>query len=360
MLKKNKIQIIIASAVNFLPTLLGLIFWDKLPEAFPTHWGVDGTADSFGGRLFFVLGMPLILYALFWFCLIFTSRDSGNKDQHNKVFSMMIWIMPFISLFVSAISYFGATGNGLDAIMFLPVILGILFAVMGNYMPKCKKNRTIGVKIKWTLENEENWNATHRFAGKVMFFGGLLMMLCCFLPDFWGFGVALAIVFVSCFSTFLYSYVYYKKQKRAGTYVVDSKVKPMKKSAKIGTAVAVVLILACVAVLMFTGDVEVVISDETLTVDSIYHSETSFALDDIDTIQYVKSFEGGLRNVGFSSAKLALGDYTNDKYSYLSYRYVGTDSCVVLFTKHGIIAINQSTEEATKALYDELMAKTVK
>ncbi len=360
MLKKNKIQIIIASVVNFLPTLLGLIFWDKLPETFPTHWGLDGKADSFGGKVFFVFLMPAIMYALFWICLLLTSKDSGNKNQHNKVLSMMIWIMPFISLFVAGISYFGAIGRSLEMIAFLPAVLGLLFAVMGNYMPKCKQNRTIGVKIKWTLENEENWNATHRFAGKALFFGGLLMMLCCFLPDFWGFGVALAIVFVSCFSTFLYSYAYYKKQKREGTYVVNSKIKPMKKPAKIATAVAVVLILVLVAVLMFTGDVEVVISDETLTVDSIYHSETSFALSDIQTFQYVESFDGGVRNVGFSSAKLALGDYTNDKYSYLSYRYVGTDSCVVLFTKHGIIAINQSTEEATKALYDELMAKTVK
>jgi uncharacterized membrane protein len=48
MLKKNKIQIIIASVIIFLPTLLGLIFWDKLPEAFPAHWGLDGKADAFG------------------------------------------------------------------------------------------------------------------------------------------------------------------------------------------------------------------------------------------------------------------------------------------------------------------------
>lgn len=360
MLKKNKIQIIIASLINFLPTLLGSIFWDKLPETFPTHWGIDGEADSFGGKVFFVFGMPLIMYAIFWLCLVLTSKDSSNKNQHGKVFGMMIWIMPVMSLFVAGISYFGAIGKGLEMFSFLPAILGILFASMGNYMPKCKQNRTIGVKIKWTLENEENWNATHRFAGKVMFFGGLLMILCCFLPGFWGIGVALAIVLVNVFATYIYSYAYYKKQKKLGSYCVNTTVKPLSKPAKIVVAILVAAILVGVAVLMFTGDVVITVDGETVTVDSTYYSETAFALADIQTIQYIESFEGGIRTSGFSSAKLELGNFENEKYKYLSYRYVGTDSCVVLFTKHGIIAINQSTEEATKALYDELMAKTVK
>ncbi len=360
MLKKNKIQIIIASLINFLPTLLGSIFWDKLPEAFPVHWGVDGEADSFGGKVFFVFGMPLIMYAIFWLCLVLTSKDSSNKNQHGKVFGMMIWIMPVMSLFVAGISYFGAIGKGLEMFSFLPALLGILFAAMGNYMPKCKQNRTIGVKIKWTLENEENWNATHRFTGKVMFFGGLLMILCCFLPGFWGIGVALAIVLVNVFATYIYSYAYYKKQKKLGTYCVNPNVKPLSKPAKIVVAILVAAILVGVAVLMFTGDVEVVLGDEALVIDSTYESEITVNLNDIQTIQYVESFDGGTRNIGFASAKLALGDYTNGSYRYMSYRYVGTDSCVVLFTKHGIIVFNQPTEEATKALYNELMEKTSK
>jgi uncharacterized membrane protein len=360
MLKKNKIQIIIASVINFLPTLLGSIFWDKLPEAFPVHWGFDGDADSFGGKVFFVFLIPLIMYAIFWLCLLLTSKDSSNKNQHGKVFGMIIWIVPVMSLFMAGISYFGAIGKGLEMFSFLPALLGILFASMGNYMPKCKQNRTIGFKIKWTLENEENWNATHRFAGKVMFFGGLLMMLCCFLPAFWGMGAALAIVLVCVFTVYLYSYAYFKKQKKLGTYCVNTAVKPVSKPVKIVVAILIAAILVGVAVLMFTGDVVITIDYETFTVDSTYYSKTSFALDDIQTVQYIASFDGGLRISGFGSAKLELGNFENEKYKYLSYRYVGTDACVALFTKHGIIVFNQPTEEATAALYDELMEKTSK
>lgn len=360
MIKNNKLKITVASVLILLPTILGAIFWDKLPDVFPTHWGIDGKADGFGGKVLFVIVMPLIFYALFWVMLLVTAKGKSNRDQNKKILGMTIWIIPYISVFVSLMSYFGATGNALEMTSFIPVIIGILFAVLGNYMPKCRQNRTIGVKTKWTLENEENWNRTHRFAGKAFVIGGLLTVLCVFLPNLWGMGVALALVFMSCLSVYIYSYCYYKKQKREGTYVVDSKVEPMKKGAKIVTAILVVAILVGVAVLMFTGDIEVVIDGETFTVDSTYYGETTFALDDIQTVQYVESFDGGLRTSGFASARLELGNFENEKYKYLSYRYTSVDACVVLFTKHGIIAVNRPTEEETVALYEELLEKTVK
>lgn len=360
MIKNNKLKITVASILILLPTILGAIFWDKLPDVFPTHWGIDGKADGFGGKVLFVIVMPLILYALFWIMLLVTAKGKSNRDQNKKILGMTIWIIPYISVFVSLMSYFGATGNALEMTSFIPVIIGILFAVLGNYMPKCRQNRTIGVKTKWTLENEENWNRTHRFAGKAFVLCGLLTVLCVFLPYLWGMGVALAMVFLSCLSVYIYSYCYYKKQKREGTYVVDSKVKPMNKWAKIATSIAIVLILIFVAVLMFTGDIDVAIDGETFTVDSTYYGETTFALDDIQTVQYVEDFDGGLRTSGFGSAKLELGNFENEKYKYLSYRYTSVDACVVLFTKHGIIAVNRPTEEETVALYEELLIKTVK
>ena len=61
--------------------------------------------------------------------------------------------------------------------------LGLMFAAIGNYFPKCRPNRTVGIRIIWTLGSEENWNATHRFAGKVWVIGGLIMVLAALLPE---------------------------------------------------------------------------------------------------------------------------------------------------------------------------------
>jgi uncharacterized membrane protein len=75
-------------------------------------------------------------------------------------------------------------------------------------LPKCKQSHTIGIKLPWTLESEENWNKTHRFAGKLWVVCGLLVLAL----SFWGniyvmLGITLLMVFVPT----IYSYIIYRK-----------------------------------------------------------------------------------------------------------------------------------------------------
>ena len=65
------------------------------------------------------------------------------------------------------IMYRAAFGKEFDLAFFMPAMLGVMFIFIGNYLPKVKQNRTLGIKISWALNNEENWNKTHRFGGKV-------------------------------------------------------------------------------------------------------------------------------------------------------------------------------------------------
>ncbi|MCB5927803.1 SdpI family protein [[Eubacterium] rectale] len=41
-----------------------------------------------------------------------------------------------------------------------------------------KQNNTIGIRIVLTLQDEENWNATHSFSGRIWGTSGILCMLC--------------------------------------------------------------------------------------------------------------------------------------------------------------------------------------
>jgi len=102
------------------------------------------------------------------------------------------------------LSSFGITFDG--ASLFMMLLLGFGFAVIGNYLPKCSQNNTIGIKVIWALSNEENWNATHRFAGRLYMVLGLLVIalsICGLLA--WMLPILIACVLVPV----LYSYVYY-------------------------------------------------------------------------------------------------------------------------------------------------------
>ena len=114
---------------------------------------------------------------------------------------------------VNGAVYLAALGIDANPTMFAPLILGFSFMFIGNYMPKIKQNKTLGIKLKWTLNNEENWNATHRFAGKVWFFGGFLIIPCALLPESVVFFTSLPLVLGLAFAPMIYSYIYHKKQK---------------------------------------------------------------------------------------------------------------------------------------------------
>lgn len=183
MFRNKRWKLILSSALILLPSFVGVLLWEQLPQQMPSHWGLDGTVDGWNDRAFVVFGMPAMLLVLHWICIWVTRKDQKNKNQNQKVVDLVLWIVPLVMLFVSGMTYmtvFG--GDRVNTLTLVFAFTGILFVIVGNYLPKCRQNHTIGIKIKWTLENEENWNATHRMAGKLWVVGGLLFLACAFVP----------------------------------------------------------------------------------------------------------------------------------------------------------------------------------
>ena len=183
MFKQHKFKIIISSVITALPMLFGIIVWNKLPEKIATHWGANGQPDQYSSKLTAVILLPLILLAVHLLCLFATSFDKKNKEQNKKVFGLIFWLCPAVSLIANGMTYVNALGTELNVINIAVLFMGVLFIVLGNYMPKCKHNFTIGFRIPTTLGSEENWNATHRFAGKCFVIAGIILLPCIFLPQ---------------------------------------------------------------------------------------------------------------------------------------------------------------------------------
>ena len=213
MLKKNKGLMILTSVIILLPMLAGILLWEQLPERMATHWGVNGEADGWSSRPVTVFGLPLLLLAIHWLGVWLTGEDKRNRHQNEKILQLMFWIAPVVSLFGMGSTYASALGQPLRIDRLALLLLGIVFAMIGNYMPKCRQNYTIGIKVVWTLSDEENWNATHRLAGKLWMIGGLLLMLCAFLTGpalTWVMPVVLGIMVVA---PILYSWWFSQRKK---------------------------------------------------------------------------------------------------------------------------------------------------
>lgn len=212
MIKKNLKLLILTSVIILLPILAGLILWDKLPDEIPVHFNAQGVADGWAGKGFGVFGMPLFLLALHWFCTAVTGLDPKSKNITKKNMGLVLWICPATSLFVNGIVYAYALNSKIDISTACMLFFGVLFIVVGNYMPKCKQNYSIGIKISWTLNSEKNWNYTHRLAGKVWVAGGLLIIATSFLNLVWLFTAITIIMIVTPVAG---SYLYHKKENKA-------------------------------------------------------------------------------------------------------------------------------------------------
>ena len=207
-MKKYLRILIITTIITLLPMLVGVILWNQLPDQMPIHWNAEGEVDGWGGKAFVVFGLPVIMLAVQWLCTMGTFADPKKQNHPAKVLHLMFWIIPAISVLLFAVTYATALGKEVRIEKVLPVFMGLLFAVIGNYMPKCKQNYTIGIKIPWTLNNEENWNKTHRFAGWLWMICGVVIMLTGFLGGVWiFFGVALLMVL----APLVYSYILHRK-----------------------------------------------------------------------------------------------------------------------------------------------------
>lgn len=208
MIKKNLKVLIITSIIILLPMVAGLVLWNQLPEQIPFHWNAAGEVDGWASKGVAVFVPSAAMLALQWLCVLVTSTDPKKQNHPEKVVHLVFWLIPLITVFISALMYATALGGDVRVEMLMPILLGVVFIAIGNYMPKCKQNYTIGIKIPWTLASEENWNKTHRLAGWVWVGGGIAVMLTGFFNLFWFMMVVTAIMVLV---PFIYSYILYRK-----------------------------------------------------------------------------------------------------------------------------------------------------
>ena len=172
-----KRNLLLTSACILLPVCAGVVLWGRLPERVPTHFNFYGVPDGWSSKPFAVFGLPLFLLGVQLLCAFAVSHDPKAGNVGGKIRALVLWICPAVSLFTAAMIYPNALGYSMNMTMFAMLLTGTLFVVVGNYLPKCRQNYTVGIKLPWTLADEDNWNRTHRMAGPLWVAGGFLVML---------------------------------------------------------------------------------------------------------------------------------------------------------------------------------------
>lgn len=176
-MKTTKKLLALTSFVILLPMIWGLIIWKQLPNQISIHFNLAGQANNFQSKPLAVFGLPLFLLLVHLFVIFVTARDPKNQTMNKKMGKVIYWLTPIVSVSVFYLIYSKALGSTTNPSIVVSALLGLIFVMMGNYMPKLKVNHTVGIRLPWTLQSEDNWHKTHRLAGKLWVLGGLLLLL---------------------------------------------------------------------------------------------------------------------------------------------------------------------------------------
>ena len=177
MLKRNKKIILLTASITLLPMLMGIALWNRLPEQVATHFDINGVADDWSSKGFAVFGLPLFLLAVHLVCTLATAADPRRQNISDKMFRLVLWVCPVISLITNCSVYLIALGKEVNIGLICMLLVGVMFIIVGNYLPKCRQNYTMGIKLPWTLADEENWNRTHRMAGWLWMAAGAVFLV---------------------------------------------------------------------------------------------------------------------------------------------------------------------------------------
>ncbi|WP_409404963.1 SdpI family protein [Priestia megaterium] len=199
-------------------TLLTLVAWiialPHLPATMPIHWGANGEADGFATKINAMI-LTVGIMVLIYFIIAFVPRIDPRKENYkyfSKTYNILLNAVLLLFFFVNMSTILQGLGYNVPMSYIAPIMAGLVFIIIGNYLQRVRSNYFMGIRTPWTLSNENVWKKTHRLSGKLFFIGGLLILISAFLPDGYKSVIMWGSIVLCVAVPYLYSYLAYKKE----------------------------------------------------------------------------------------------------------------------------------------------------
>ncbi|MCT4390027.1 SdpI family protein [Leuconostoc falkenbergense] len=167
-------RVLLPNLISLLPIVYGGLLWQYLPQQLPIHFGIDGQPDQYAPKLIAVIGLPVLIITVNY-VIIRSMKNKGIDNQ--KVFTVLIWSLPLLLNVVQIVAFMHALNYHINIGSVILPVIGLLFIVLGNYLPKTTPNYMVGIRLPETLHNSENWQKTNRLGGFTMVFAGFILLI---------------------------------------------------------------------------------------------------------------------------------------------------------------------------------------
>ena len=190
-----------------------LLVLRELPAVIPAHYDFAGNVTRYGSK-YELLILPVVLLLLSFgsrFLLLHFHRkaEQAESDKERqaaeanaKVLGIVIFPQTLILSCIQGVLLYN-TVLALRRESFLStvageklmtVLCGTLLLVLGDILPKCRRNGMVGFRLSWTKYNDLTWQKSNRFAGMMLVAAGVLGIISTFFAPK-GYGMLLLAVY---------------------------------------------------------------------------------------------------------------------------------------------------------------------
>ncbi|MCR5824916.1 MAG: SdpI family protein [Lachnospiraceae bacterium] len=182
--------------ISFISLLGTAAVMGFLPDSVPMHYDFSGNIDRWGSKYEeFLFPAVIILMSLFWTVFIrhFEKKaEKATEEKESKEARNNARVLSIVGICMNAMftvehgiilyrayneAAAGADMHSWDIGRITTVLAGLLLIVLGNITTKTRKNRIVGVRLAWSMYNDNTWRKTNRFGAIVLMLVGVISVL---------------------------------------------------------------------------------------------------------------------------------------------------------------------------------------
>ena len=167
---KNNMQRVIGNLVILTPVIVGLVFYNQLPNRVAIHFNVEEQANGFMDRNLAIVFLPFI--ALVIYNLLFSSFKQITISFLKE---FMLWLIPFSAVIIQGLILTFALGGQIQVRLTVIWLVALIFLMIGNYLPK-----SIGLATK--NHNQSSKSVVRKLGYLMIGISLALLISLCFNP----------------------------------------------------------------------------------------------------------------------------------------------------------------------------------
>ena len=204
MMKVDKKSLFLSVAICLLPILIGVYYYDVLPEQIAVHFNVRGEPDNFVSKTRAIIDLPIFFAIVQVIISLVVDFDKTPK----KGALIAKGIIPLISVLVQGGIVAYALDNNFNVPQLAVFIIGIVFIILGNYLPKKEFWGKYNFNL-FGLEKGVNEQKVIRAYALHMTFSGVAI----FISGFFSSVVALVLIVIFAITSAVLPFYLVKKYK---------------------------------------------------------------------------------------------------------------------------------------------------